>query len=426
MKNSKSFVLRGDLCYSRDLNTLETMSDGYLVCVDGVSAGVYPQLPETYRNFPLEDWRGRLVIPGLTDLHVHAPQYAFRGLGMDLELLDWLELHAFPEEAKYRDTDYARHAYGQFVEDLKRGSTTRACIFATAHTDATQLLMDLLENTGLETRVGRVNMDRNCPDGLREPSAEASAAETVRWLEEIAGRYLRTRPILTPRFIPSCSDGLMERLAGIQKAYDLPVQSHMSENEGEIAWVKQLCPGSRFYGDAYDAFGLFGGPAPTIMAHCVHSGEEETALMKRRGVYIAHCPQSNTNLSSGVAPVRRYLDQGLRVGLGSDVAGGSSLSILRAMVDAVQASKLRWRLQDQSLAPLTVAQAFWMGTLGGGAFFGKVGSFAPGYELDAVVLDDSRLRGPGTLTVDQRLERAVYLSEDRDVVKKFVHGREIW
>lgn len=423
--NGASFVLKGDICYSKDPKTLETVKDGYLVSVEGVSAGVYRTLPETYRNLPLKDYSGRLVIPGLTDLHVHAPQYAFRGLGMDLELLDWLDTRTFPEEAKYRDLDYAEKAYAMFAEDLKRGPNTRACVFATAHTPATELLMDLVEQTGVEAYVGRVNMDRNCPETLREPDAETSAGETVKWLEDTAGKYRHVKPILTPRFIPSCTDGLMRRLAAIQRAYELPVQSHLSENGGEASWVRELCPDSKFYGDAYDAFGLFGGGVPTIMAHCVLSSEQEIERMKVRGVYVAHCPQSNENLSSGVAPARRYLDEGIKMGLGSDVAGGCHMSILRAMADAVQVSKLRWRLSDQSLAPLTVPEAFWLGTVGGGSFFGKVGSFAPGYELDAVVLDDRPHKTPLELSVAHRLERAVYLAEDRDVVQKYVKGGEL-
>lgn len=426
MLNDNSFVLKGDLCWSRDRDSLETVENGFLVCVDGVSAGAYSILPERYENLPLVDCAGKLVIPGLTDLHVHAPQYAFRGLGMDLELLDWLEAHVFPEESRYRDLDYAAAAYGRFVEDFKRSPNTRGVVFATVHGPATALLMDLLEASGLSACVGKVNMDRNCPDSLREENAAASAQATVAWLEAAAGKYRRVRPILTPRFIPSCSDELMARLGEIKKTYALPVQSHLSENRGEVEWVQELCPSSRFYADAYDSFGLFGGDTKTIMAHCVLSGEEETALMKERGVWVAHCPQSNTNLSSGVAPVRRYLDRGLNVGLGSDVAGGSQLSILRAMADAVQVSKLRWRLQDEGLKPLTVPEAFWLGTVGGGSFFGKVGSFAPGYALDAVVLDDARLAGPRPLTAAQRLERAVYLAEDRDVVKKFVDGTALW
>lgn len=422
-----SFVIRGDICYSLSPQAVETVRDGYLVCEEGRCAGVFPALPPQYRGLPLVDCAGRLVIPGLVDLHVHAPQYAFRGLGMDLELLEWLDTHTFPEESRYRDLQYAGRAYQPFVLDMVRGPNTRACVFATVHTEATIRLMDLLEESGLCTMVGKVNMDRNCPDALREADAQASGAATVDWLDRVAGRYERTRPILTPRFIPSCSDALMERLHLIQREYQLPVQSHLSESPGEIAWVKELCPGAEHYGGAYHRFGLFGGvDCPTVMAHCVYSEGEELALMKRQRVFVAHCPASNTNLSSGIAPVRRFLQEGVPVGLGSDVAGGTHTSILRAMADAVQVSKLRWRLVDPSLPPLTAAEAFYLGTAGGGAFFGRVGSFAPGYEFDAVVLDDSRYTPPGALELAQRLERSIYLADEREVIHKFVQGRQIF
>lgn len=424
--SSTSFILRGDLCWSASPDRVETMRDGYLISVDGISQGVFREIPEKYIHLPLVDYTGKLIIPGLTDLHVHAPQYTFRGLGMDLELLEWLDTITFPEEARYANLDYARAAYQKFVEDLRRGPNTRACIFATLHTPATILLMDLLEESGLVTLVGKVNMDRASPDDLREESADSSARETRAWLESTAGKYTRTGAILTPRFIPSCTDELMTRLEELQREYRLPIQSHLSENAGEVAWVQELCPNSKFYGDAYDQFGLFGGDAPTIMAHCVLSGDEEQELMKARGVYIAHCPASNMNLSSGVAPAGKYLREGQRIGLGSDMAGGTHGSIFRAMSDAIQASKLRWRLQDQSIKPLTASEAFYMGTLGGGSFFGKVGSFMPGYALDAAVLDDGRLSTPRELTLTQRLERAIYLSEDRDVMGKFVQGRRVF
>ena len=420
---SNSFVLKGDLCDSLDSKHLRPLENGYLVCVEGLCAGTFPSLPEQYAALPLFDYTGKLVTPGLTDLHVHAPQYAFRGLGMDLELLEWLSTNAFPEEARYKALDYADKAYRAFVDALRRGPNTRACIFATLHRPATELLMDLLEDTGLVTLVGKVNMDRDCPDDLREADAGTSLAETRRWIGETAHKYTRTGAILTPRFVPSCTDELMKGLGELAAEYKLPVQSHLSENRGEVELVHSLCPGAAFYGDAYDRVGLFN--ERTIMAHCVLSGDAEIARMKANGVYVAHCPQSNTNLASGVAPARRYLDEGLHMGLGSDVAGGASLSIFRAMADAIQVSKLRWRLQDDALAPLTVPEAFWLGTAGGGAFFGKVGRFEKGYECDAVVLDDGRLAAPRPLTVEQRVERAVYLSEDRDVVGKFVRGREI-
>ena len=147
--------------------------------------------------------------------------------------------------------------------------------------------------------------------------------------------------------------------------------------------------------------------------------------MKKQGVYIAHCPQSNTNLSSGIAPVRRYLDEGLHVGLGSDVAGGTCSSILRAMADAIQVSKLYWRLIDSSMKPLTLEEAFYMGTEGGGSFFGKVGSFEKGYEFDAMILDDSNIRHPQEISTRDRLERLVYLSDDRNLVGKYVQGRKV-
>ena len=426
---SASFVLRGDLCFSGGPQTIETMQNGFLVCVDGISAGVFQTLPDQYAALPLLDCTGLLVTPGLVDLHVHAPQYTFRGLGMDLELLDWLNIHTFPEEAKYKDPDYAKTAYSRFVEDVRRGPNTRSCIFATLHTESTLILMDLLEKSGLITYVGKVNMDRNGSPALQETSPEASARSTRQWLKQVQHRgYQCTYPILTPRFIPSCTDELMNALCTIQREFHLPVQSHLSENQREVAWVRELCPASLGYGHAYDDFGLFGGETcPTIMAHCVLSDAEETALMKRNGVYVAHCPASNTNLASGIAPVRRYLDEGLHMGLGSDVAGGTRTSIFTAMVDAIHVSKLRWRLVDSTLPPLTAAEAFYLGTLGGGTFFGgKVGSFAPGYACDAIVLDDTRYTPVGTFDLPERLERTIYLSDDRDVVHKFVQGRRLF
>ena len=148
--------------------------------------------------------------------------------------------------------------------------------------------------------------------------------------------------------------------------------------------------------------------------------------MKERGVYIAHCPQSNENLASGIAPVRAYLEQGMHVGLGSDVAGGAHMSIFRAMADAIQMSKLRWRLVDQSQKPLTVPEVFYLGTKGGGSFFGKVGSFESGYEMDAVVIDDSIYRHPQRLSVEERAERLIYLHDGSPVLHKFVAGKQLF
>lgn len=422
-----SFILKGNICYSQSREKLAVIPQGYLVCVDGIWEGAFEELPERYTGLPVKDYKDRLLIPGMTDLHVHAPQYAFRGLGMDLELLDWLNQNTFPQESKYEDESYASKAYAIFAEDLKYSATARSCMFGTIHVKSTEILMDLMEESGLVTCVGKVNMDRNSPEYLCEKSSKESLDMTLNWLEEVAGRYKHTKPILTPRFIPTCSDDLMEGLRDLQRRYDLPVQSHLSENFGEIAWVQELCPWSKFYGDAYDHFGLFGAGVKTIMAHCVHSAEEEIQLMKQRGVFVAHCPQSNTNLSSGIAPARRYLEEEIPMGLGTDIAGGATNSMFRCISDAIQVSKLRWRLVDQELKPLTLEEGFYLATVGGGSFFGKVGSFEAGYEADVLVLDDSGLRHPQPLDIRQRIERFIYLAEEGgEILAKYVAGRKVF
>lgn len=422
MDRKKSFVLKGHICYSDEKKKLHIKPNSYAVCKDGVCQGVFEKIPQKFASFEVRDMGDVLVIPGLTDLHANAPQYAFRGLGMDLELLEWLNTHTFPEEARYADLEYAQRAYGMYVEELKKSAVTRAVIFGTLHVEATEILMDLLEESGLETYAGKVNMDRNGGKNLEEASAQSSAAETRRWLQETEGKYRHTRPILTPRFIPACSDELMAELRTIQKEYGLPVQSHLSENPQEVAWVKELCPKAKSYSDAYFQAGLFGGTYPAVMAHCIWVDEEEIQLMKEQGVYVAHCPQSNANLSSGIAPVRKFLSAGVSIGLGSDMAAGSNTSILRAMADAVQCSKLRWRLVDSEAKPLTFPEVFYMGTLGGGSFFGNVGSFLPGYAFDALVLDDTSLPQPRKLEVSQRLERFIYLGDEQNIVCKYVNG----
>lgn len=429
----KSFVLKGQIFDSHNRTEIKVWESGYAVCVDGASAGVFDALPDEYARLPVIDCGDQLIIPGMVDLHIHAPQYAYRGLGMDLELLDWLNEQAFPEESKYEDLDYARKAYAIFADALRQGATTRACILATQHRPATELLMELMEQSGIVSYVGKVNMDRDAPDDLREESAEISVRETSAWIAAVNDKFQNTKPILTPRFIPSCTDELMEKLGKIRSEYDLPVQSHLSENQGEIKLVGSLRPQDSFYGEGYDKYGLFGKDhtnhteVKTVMAHCVWSSEEEIALMKDNGVFVAHCPASNMNVSSGIAPVRTYLDGGLRVGLGSDIAAGQSDSVFRAMTDAIQVSKLYWRMVDQSVRPLTFPEVFYMATRGGGQFFGRVGSFEAGYEFDAVVLDDSCIPHPQPLSAIQRLERAVYLQLDmKGITAKFVRGQRLF
>ena len=430
---NKSFVLKGHICYSQDKSTLKVFENSYLVCVDGKSKGVFENLPNEYKSLPLKDYGDKLIIPGMVDLHIHAPQYAFRGMCMDLELMDWLNQYTFPEEEKYINLDYAKKAYSIFTKALKNSATTRACIFATRHRDATVLLMELMEETGLVSYVGKVNMDREASEALIEESAELSAYNTFGWINAVHNKFQNTKPILTPRFIPCCTDELMEELKQIQMTYGIPVQSHLSESPGEIEFVQFLRPNNEFYGDAYNDYDLFGKnddintDVKTVMAHCVWSSEKEVNLMKENGVFVAHCPASNMNLSSGIAPIRKYLDLDLKIGLGSDVAGGQSESIFRAITDSIQVSKMYWRHVNQDCKPIIFSESFFLATKGGGEFFGKVGSFENDYEFDAIVLDDSCLEHPQELNILQRLERAVYLSLDiKGICAKFVNGNQIF
>ncbi len=428
----KSFVIKGNICQTMNPKELDLHENAFAVCVEGVSKGVYDVLPEEYASLPLYDYGDALIFPGMVDLHIHAPQYAFRGMCMDLELMDWLNRYTFPEEEKYEDLAYAEKAYGMFVDALKNGATTRACIFATRHRSATELLMKLMEESGLISYVGKVNMDREASEALTEESAEISAYTTVEWINAVKDTFANTKPILTPRFIPCCTDKLMEALREIQMTYGIPVQSHLSESKGEIEFVKFLRPEDPFYGDSYNDYDLFGKnddintDVKTVMAHCVWSTEDEVDLMHKNGVFVAHCPASNMNLTSGIAPIRKYFDRGLNIGLGSDVAGGHSDSIFRAITDAIQVSKMYFRMVDESVKPLVFSEAFYLATKGGGAFFGKAGSFEEGYEFDAVVLDDSVLTHPQPLNLAERMERAVYLGLDcKKIAAKYVAGRKI-
>lgn len=396
---------------------------GYIAVEDdGIIDGVYTELPEELANEPITDYGDRLLIPAMNDMHVHAPQYRNQGLAMDLELLPWLQNYTFPEELKYADTAYAERMYSRFVRDLWRYGTMRVVAFASVHLESTKVLMRLLNKAGMGGLVGKVNMNRNCPEALQESVSDARKA-----CDELMREFDRddslVRPIMTPRFIPSCTPEMLEACGEMVRKYQLPVQSHLSENHSEIELVKTLEPESKHYADAYNRYGLL-GETPTIMAHCVWTDGDELQMLRERGVMVAHCPTSNLNIASGMAPIRRFLDEGIAVGLGSDMSGGHDLSIFRMMVYAVQTSKMHYQ-RDNSKAFLSLAEAFWIATKSAGSFFGKVGSFEPGYEFDALVIDDKELMIDDSYTLLQRLERFVYIGDDRHITARYCQGRLI-
>ena len=427
-------VYKAHILYTKEPGRLEVLENGCVtVDDDGRVVGVRSRETGDLSQEAGEvvDLGDRLVIPAMNDLHVHAPQYRNQGLAMDLELLPWLQNYTFPEEKKYADVGYAERMYRRFVRDLWRFGTMRSCVFATTHTESTCLLMRLFQEAGMGALVGKVAMDRNCPEELTEP-----VEETVKGYEDLVSWSSRqgnltphstrltplVRPIITPRFVPTCTPEMLRACGELAAKYHLPVQSHLSENRDEIAWVAELEPESTCYGDAYDRYGLF-GQTPTVMAHCVWTDGEELELMKRRGVMVAHCPTSNLNVASGMAPVRRFLDEGLRVGLGSDISGGHDLSIFRMMVYAIQVSKMHYQ-QNHDRKFLTLSEAFWLATKSAGSFFGRVGSFEPGYEFDALVIDDSDLNHDH-YSLLERLERYIYRGDDRQIVHRFCRGQEI-
>ena len=418
-------IYKAHILYTKEKDRFEVLENGYVaVGDDGCVTGVATDLASLDgEDAEVLDFGDRLLIPAMIDLHVHAPQYRNQGIAMDLELLPWLQNYTFPEEMKYADLTYAERMYRRFVHDLWRFGTMRACVFATIHTSATRLLMQLFREAGMGALVGKVAMNRNCPEGLSE-----SVEEMVQGFEQLVSDQATkdqgawVRPIVTPRFVPSCTPEMLRACGELAAKYRLPVQSHLSENRDEIAMVQELEKDSTCYGDAYDRYGLF-GQTPTVMAHCVWTEGEELELMKRRGVMVAHCPTSNLNLASGLAPVRQFLDEGVPVGLGSDISGGHDLSIFRMMVYATQVSKAYYQ-QHRDKKFLSLSEVFWLATKSAGRFFGHVGSFEPGYEFDALVIDDSDLNHD-SYSLLHRLERYIYLGDDRQIALRFCRGNMI-
>lgn len=400
----------------------EVIENGYVAVENGRIVGVASQLADLdIADGELVDFGDRLLIPAMCDMHVHAPQYRNQGMSMDHELLTWLNTYTFPEEKKFVDTAYAERIYRRFVRDLWRYGTMRAAVFATIHGESTRLLMRLFHEAGMGALVGKVDMNRNCPDALRETVDEAVATNES-LIAEFNDPNGLVRPIITPRFIPSCTPALLQACGHLAREHGLPVQSHLSENRNEIALVRELEPTSTCYGDAYNRYGLF-GQTPTLMAHCVYSTDEEIELMRRNGVMAVHCPTSNLNIASGMSPVRTLLDRGVRVALGSDISGGHDLNMFRVMVYALQVSKLASVVQGVK-PQLTLPEAFWCATKSAGSFFGRVGSFEPGYEFDALVIDDSELNFDH-YTLLERLERFIYLGDDRHIVHRYCRGMEV-
>ena len=294
-------LIRGHIVAAPSPGALDITENGYIALESGVIRCVSTERPDGFADAPVQDFGDRLILQSFADMHLHAPQYAMLGLGMDVPLLEWLQRYTYPVEARFADAGYAREVFERLAQALIANGTTRVCIFSSLHTDATLLLMEALERAGVTGYAGKVNMDRNGGDGLQETTAE-SRRETLRWLDA-CDRFSRVRPMLTPRFVPSCTDALLAFLGRLSRERKLPVQSHLSENREEMALVRRLHPDCEQYWQVYDKYGLF--HSQTVMAHCVHSDARERAALRANGVLVAHAPDSNVNICSGFAPVRK-------------------------------------------------------------------------------------------------------------------------
>jgi guanine deaminase len=380
----------------------------------------------------------QFVIPGFVDMHTHAPQYRNLGLGLDYTLLEWLDKVTFPEERSYScgpsessETYYERVAnlYKGMVKHYLRCGTTSCCYFGSLQMEANMILVDMIAECGQRALVGKTCMDCNSPPDYVEGTVESiegtrKFAEYVKGVDSklpVSGTIL---PVVTPRFALTCTLKSMRGLADIAHYQDLHIQTHLNENLDEIAFASKLYPESESYTEIYERAGLLG--SKTFVAHCVHMTDQQRRLLAKHKVAVSHCPASNFALNSGIMDLRAMISAGIRVGLGTDVSGGYGISILDAMRQAIIASKAL-HFQDKSTEPLKVSEAFYLGTRGGAEALGlPIGAFEKGLRFDALFIDMEMCPVPRhpDETLEQSLQRLVFLGDDRWIVKVLVNGRE--
>jgi guanine deaminase len=381
------------------------------------------------------------LLPGMVDLHVHAPQWPQLGKALDLPLEQWLQTYTFPLESRYADPDYARTVYESLVEGLLANGTTTALYFGTIHLPATRILADVCLRRAQRALIGRVAMDdiQQCPPYYRDPSAAVAEAETrafIEYVQSMPGNHAGLiKPVITPRFIPSCSDDLLARLGALARETGCHVQTHCSESDWEHDYVLDRC--GRTDTAALDGFGLLS--RRTILAHGNFVSDADIALIRSRGSGIAHCPLSNVYFSDAVFPLRKILQQGVHVGLGTDIAGGASPSILDNARHAVIASRtlesgvspVQGREQRRSPdSRIDAATAFWLATAGGGiALDLPIGVFKEGFQFDAILIDarapDSNLRLDGNDTPADILQKIIYHAGRANIREVWVANRQV-
>ncbi|XP_041793728.1 guanine deaminase [Chelmon rostratus] len=369
-------------------------------------------------------------MPGMVDTHIHASQYSYAGTALDMPLLQWLSTYTFPVEACFKDLEFAHRVYTQVVKRTLRNGTTTACYFATIHTDASLLLGKIANGFGQRALVGKVCMDRNNSARDYSETNQESQEETCRFIAELLSKkYPLVKPVVTPRFAPTCTGALLGQLGAIAKNNNLHIQSHISENIEEMKLVKKLFPESESYTDVYYKHNLL--TDKTVMAHGCYLSDEELALFRETGASLSHCPNSNISLCSGLLNVRNVLNHKVKLGLGTDVAGGYSASMLDAVRRALDSSKVL-TIQDPEHDTLTFEEVFRLATLGGSQALSlddQTGNFEVGKDFDALRVNVAAPGGPIDLIQDEKpkalLEKFLNLGDDRNIVEVFVAGRKV-
>ncbi|MBL8772418.1 MAG: guanine deaminase [Phenylobacterium sp.] len=383
---------------------------------------------------------GQVLLPGLIDLHVHAPQFPQMGTCLDLPLEDWLMKYTFPLEARYSDIAFAQHVYDLLVRELLAQGTTTAVYFATIHQDASLALARRCMELGQRAFVGKLSMDNpeTCPDFYREAGASAGIASARAFIHAVgeltAASNGLVKPVITPRFLPSCTDDLLSGLGELTGVHGCHVQTHCSESDWEHGYGLQRFGATDTL--TLERFGLL--TDRTILAHCNFIDDEDIGRIRSVGAGVAHCPLSNIYFSHAVFASRRALEAGVDVGLGSDIAGGSSPSLIENMRMAIHVSRLLEDGVDHRLAKaergregarISSREAFWMATTAGGrALSEPIGLFREGYRFDAILMDARRPVFPGMPAGErgqgiELIDRLVYASHAQNIRKVWVDGR---
>ena len=368
---------------------------GGVLAVNGriEAVGNADDLRRNHPDAPVTDYGDCLILPGFIDAHVHYPQTGIIA-SWGKRLIDWLNTYTFPEEMRFGDPEYAAEIAARFFDlSLAHGTTTVAS-FCTIHPTSVDAFFTEAAARGVRAFAGKTCMDRNAPEGLRD-TVQSAYDDSLRLLERWHGED-RLSYVITPRFSPTSTPGQLEALGALWAAHpDCLMQTHLSEQVDEVAWVAELYPEARDYLDTYEQAGLLRPGA--MFGHAIHLTDREKARLAEVDAALVHCPTSNTFIGSGLFDMNRCLANNLRTGLATDTAGGSSFSMLRTMAAAYEVGQLRGR-------PLHPSELLWLATVGSARALrmdDRIGRLAPGFEADLVVLDLA-----STPAIAQRADRA--------------------